>query len=160
MRRWSGAGSSPVWPSSPLSSSSGTMPFLSNNFWSSFPGRTPLQDCLPWHREIIQLEEIAGPFLCLPPYVTHTRFRNEFCLIPETVFLNFSGNQESIPTAYVAWGPVRQIELYYRPARLHRLAESISGLLKRLQIRAPFQTTRIKGTGEGICWEWSLDFLL
>ncbi len=31
---------------------------------------------------------------------------------------------------------VRQSYLLYRPARLHRLAESISGLLKSLQIRA------------------------
>ncbi len=35
-------------------------------------------------------------------------------------------------------GPVLQIGLSYRPTRLHRLAESIPGLLKRLQIRALF----------------------
>ncbi len=33
-------------------------------------------------------------------------------------------------------GPVRQTYLLYRLARLHRLAESIPGLLKRLQLRA------------------------
>jgi hypothetical protein len=33
-------------------------------------------------------------------------------------------------------GPVRQSYLTYRPARLHRLAESITGLIKVLQIRA------------------------
>ena len=33
-------------------------------------------------------------------------------------------------------GPVRQAYLTYLPARLHWLAESIPGLLKRLQIRA------------------------
>jgi hypothetical protein len=33
-------------------------------------------------------------------------------------------------------GPVRQPYLTYRPARLHKLAESIPGLYKRLQIRA------------------------
>ncbi len=33
-------------------------------------------------------------------------------------------------------GPVWQPYLKYRPAGLHRLAESIPGLLKRLQIRA------------------------
>ncbi len=33
-------------------------------------------------------------------------------------------------------GPVRQPFLMYRPARLNSLAESIPGLLKRLQIRA------------------------
>jgi hypothetical protein len=33
-------------------------------------------------------------------------------------------------------GPVRQPYLSCRTARLHRLAESIPGLLKRLQIRA------------------------
>jgi hypothetical protein len=34
--------------------------------------------------------------------------------------------------------PVRQPDLTYRPAGLHRLAESIPGLLKRLQILALF----------------------
>jgi hypothetical protein len=33
-------------------------------------------------------------------------------------------------------GPVRQPYLTYRPAWLHKLSESIPGLLKRLQIRA------------------------
>jgi hypothetical protein len=33
-------------------------------------------------------------------------------------------------------GPVRQPYLTYRPARLHRLSESIPGLLERLQIQA------------------------
>ncbi len=39
---------------------------------------------------------------------------------------------------FPAWrvGSVRQPYLSYRPARLHRLAESIPGLLKSLQIRA------------------------
>ncbi len=39
---------------------------------------------------------------------------------------------------YQPSGPVQQSYLTYRPARLHRLAESIPGLLKRLQIRALF----------------------
>jgi hypothetical protein len=34
-------------------------------------------------------------------------------------------------------GPVRQAYLSYRPARLHRQAESIPELLKRLQLWAP-----------------------
>ncbi len=42
-------------------------------------------------------------------------------------------------------GPVRQPYLLYRLARLHRLAESIPGLLKRLQIRA--QATLASGIG-------------
>ncbi len=33
-------------------------------------------------------------------------------------------------------GPVRKFYLTYRPARIHRLAESIPGLLQGLQIRA------------------------
>jgi hypothetical protein len=41
--------------------------------------------------------------------------------------------------------PVRQPYLLYRLARLHRLAESIPGLLKRLQIRA--QATLASGIG-------------
>jgi hypothetical protein len=40
--------------------------------------------------------------------------------------------------------PVRRIELSYRPARLHRLAESISGLLERLQIWALEKERRVK----------------
>jgi hypothetical protein len=44
-------------------------------------------------------------------------------------------SKESMPPAYVAWCPVRQAYLLCRPARLHRLAESILGLLKDLQIR-------------------------
>jgi hypothetical protein len=54
----------------------------------------------------------------------------------ESEFVNVSGAQESIPPAYVAWwpgGPVRKTGLLYWPARLHRLAKSIPGLLKRLQ---------------------------
>jgi hypothetical protein len=42
-------------------------------------------------------------------------------------------------------GPVRQPYLLYRLARLHRLAESIPGLLKHLQIRA--QATLASGIG-------------
>jgi hypothetical protein len=38
--------------------------------------------------------------------------------IPEPVFVNVYGAQESIPPAYVAGGPLRQIGLSYRPARL------------------------------------------
>jgi hypothetical protein len=34
-------------------------------------------------------------------------------------------------------GPLRHLGLSYWPARLHRLTESIPGLFKRLQIRAP-----------------------
>ncbi len=40
-------------------------------------------------------------------------------------------SKEQIPSAYVAW----RVHLSYRPARLHRVAESIPGLLKRLQMR-------------------------
>jgi hypothetical protein len=40
---------------------------------------------------------------------------------------------------FPACGPVTQPYLPYRPARLRRLAESIPGLLKRLQIRAMVQ---------------------
>jgi hypothetical protein len=35
-------------------------------------------------------------------------------------------SKESISPAYVAWRPERQTSLSYPPARLHRLAESIS----------------------------------
>ncbi len=42
-------------------------------------------------------------------------------------------------------GPVRQPCLLYRLTRLHRLVESIPGLLKRLQIRA--QATLASGIG-------------
>ncbi len=38
------------------------------------------------------------------------------------------------PKKWFSAGPVRQPYLTYRPARLHRLAESILGLLKRLKI--------------------------
>jgi hypothetical protein len=42
-------------------------------------------------------------------------------------------------------GPVRHPNLLYRLARLHRLAESIPGLLKRLHIQA--QATLASGIG-------------
>jgi hypothetical protein len=38
-------------------------------------------------------------------------------------------------------GLVGQPYLSYRPARLHRLPESVPGLLKRLQIRAQYSKT-------------------
>jgi hypothetical protein len=41
-------------------------------------------------------------------------------------------------------GPVQQPYLTYRPAGPHRLAESIPGLLKRLQIRALYPNSRHK----------------
>jgi hypothetical protein len=52
---------------------------------------------------------------------------------PETEFVNLIKNLgiDSLPG-----GPERQPYLTYRPARLYRLAESIPGLLKSLQIRA------------------------
>ncbi len=37
---------------------------------------------------------------------------------------------------FPAWRVGRQLYLTYRPAKLHRLDESIPGLLKHLQIRA------------------------
>jgi hypothetical protein len=40
-----------------------------------------------------------------------------------------------IPPAYVAWLAGTITNLFYRPDRLHKLAESIPGLLKHLQIR-------------------------
>ncbi len=61
---------------------------------------------------------------------------------PEPVFVNLLRHlgMDSQPG-----GPVRQPSLLYRLARLHRLAESIPGLLKRLQIRA--QATLASGIG-------------
>ncbi len=55
------------------------------------------------------------------------------CCMCEPVFVNLLRCQgiDSKPG-----GPVRQPYLMYRLSRLHRLAESIPGLLKRLQIRA------------------------
>jgi hypothetical protein len=47
-------------------------------------------------------------------------------------------------------GPVRQLYLLYRLARLHRLAESIPGLLKRLQIRAQATLASENGSLESI----------
>jgi hypothetical protein len=44
-------------------------------------------------------------------------------------------SKESTPPTYVAL-QVRQPYLTYRAAKLHRLAESIPGILKRLQIRS------------------------
>ncbi len=41
-------------------------------------------------------------------------------------------------------GPVRNPYLTYRPARLHRLAESIPGTLQRLQIRGQYCSTAKK----------------
>jgi hypothetical protein len=54
-------------------------------------------------------------------------------LAPEPEFINIlrSPGIDSQPGRWV-----RQPYLTYRPAWLHRLAESIPGLLKRLQIRA------------------------
>ncbi len=48
---------------------------------------------------------------------------------PEPEFVNLLRVMNSIPG-----GPVRQPYFTYRSARLHRLTESIPGLLKRLQI--------------------------
>ncbi len=58
-------------------------------------------------------------------------------LSPEPVFVNISGAQKSISgyrfrQPLKPGGPVRQIGLLYRPARM----ESIPGLLKSLQIQA------------------------
>ena len=47
-------------------------------------------------------------------------------------------------------GPVRQPYLLYRLVRLHRLAESIPGLLKRLQIRAQAKLASTIGSLESI----------
>ncbi len=60
--------------------------------------------------------------------------------IPELEFVNVERAQESITRNQFRQhmkpklGPVRQIGLLYRPARLHRLAESIPVFHKRLQI--------------------------
>ncbi len=44
-------------------------------------------------------------------------------------------SKKLIPPAYVAWLAGTITNLFYRPDRLHKLAESIPGLLKHLQIR-------------------------
>jgi hypothetical protein len=56
----------------------------------------------------------------------------------EPGFVNVYGAQESIPSAYVSWraDTTNRVLVPYRPARLHRLAETIPGFVKRLQIRA------------------------
>ena len=46
------------------------------------------------------------------------------------------GASESIPPAIAAWRAGTEIGLFYQHDRLHRLAESIPGRIKRLQIRA------------------------
>ncbi len=51
----------------------------------------------------------------------------------EPVFVNLV---RSLGIGSQPCGPVRQSYLSYRPTRLHRLAESIPGIHKRLQIRA------------------------
>ncbi len=53
--------------------------------------------------------------------------------ITESEFVNLLRNPR---IDSLSGGPVRQPYLTYRPARLHRLAESIPWPLKRLQIRA------------------------
>jgi hypothetical protein len=73
----------------------------------------------------------------------------------EPEFVNVEGAQEWILPAQAAYsGPVRQIGLSFRPARLHGLAESfpwnslesIPGFLKSLQIRAQsFPLARNRG---------------
>ncbi len=45
-------------------------------------------------------------------------------------------SKEPIPPAYVAWRPGTLTLFVVRPDKLQRLAESIPGLLKHLQIRA------------------------
>ncbi len=72
--------------------------------------------------------------LLILTYTVHTFDTGIVCLYkrsePEFVnLLRSSGNDSQ------HGGPVRQPFLTYRPARLHRQAESIPGLLKRLQIR-------------------------
>jgi hypothetical protein len=66
-----------------------------------------------------------------PEYELHER--------PQSLHLKtFYGAQES--TDSQPGGPVRQLYLTSRPARLHKLAESFPGLHKLLQIRAPAST--------------------
>jgi hypothetical protein len=69
----------------------------------------------------------------LSSYVCSKKSYSAFSQKPEPVFVDLlrSPGIDSQPG-----GPVRQPYLTYRPARLYRLAESIPGLLKRLQIRA------------------------
>jgi hypothetical protein len=71
-----------------------------------------------------------GPFKC-----RKTRI-NPYILASEPVFVNLlrSPGNDSQPG-----GPI-QIGMSYRPSRLKRLAESIPGLPKRLQIRAQERT--------------------
>ncbi len=45
-------------------------------------------------------------------------------------------SKDSILLAYVAWQAGKSNGLSYQPARLHRLAKSIPGILKHLQIQA------------------------
>ena len=54
-------------------------------------------------------------------------------IYPEPVFANLL---KSSGIDFQLGGQIRLHYLTYRPARLHRLAESILGLLKRLQTRA------------------------
>ncbi len=64
---------------------------------------------------------------------------------PEPVFVKEPRNR------FQTWGPVRQPYLSYRPARLHRPAESIPGLLKRLQRRAQHDNLPVRdSTVEGL----------
>ncbi len=65
--------------------------------------------------------------------VKHLPLHSSLIIFPEPVFVNLlrSPGFDSLRC-----GLVRHPYLSYRPARLHRLAESIPGLLKRSQIRA------------------------
>jgi hypothetical protein len=53
-------------------------------------------------------------------------------------------SKESFLPAYVAWrtGTTNTVGLWYRPARILRVAESIPGILKRLKIRAQTSSPR------------------
>ncbi len=73
---------------------------------------------------------------CLISSISECKERQSSLLVegvsePEFVNLLRSPGIDSQPG-----GPVRQPYLKYRPAWLHKLAESIPGLLKRLRIRA------------------------
>ncbi len=108
----------------------------------------------------LELEKIKIMFSVVFDYFPRSIWNFASTLIPkknpEHVFVNLlrSPGIDSQPG-----GPVRQCCLTYRPARLHRLAESIPGLLKRSKIRALFfswcfltssvQVLRLRGTDDG-----------
>ncbi len=90
-----------------------------------------------WGRFIPRVESTPCKVKILQDYVLRSRFPAWRAANPEPEFLNLlrSSGIDSQPG-----GLVRQPCLMYWPARPHRLAESIPVLLKRLQIRALYNT--------------------